>query len=187
MSSRILQIALLGNPVLRTRADEVHDFEDSAFQELLDDMLATLLDSDGVGLAAPQVYQPIRAFVMRSRKGLRFPNAPEMAPFEVVNPEVIWVSEGTCAAWEGCLSMPGYRATIARPERISARWRDRHGAVRTAELNDLAARVFLHELDHLNGKMLVERLGSLSELVSEKEMLRRCATEGSITGTKVSN
>ena len=169
---RLLQIALLGHPILRARAAEVDDPSTTEIQSFIDDLLATMIESDAVGLAAPQVYRSVRVFVMRSRKGKRFPNAPEVPPFAAINPEVISQSNETDRGWEGCFSMPGYRAMIERPVSIVARWQDRQGEVAEQELQDLAARVFLHELDHLDGKMFLERMDSISELVSEKEMLR---------------
>lgn len=174
MNGRILAIATLGHPVLRERGTKIDDPGNPRVQELLDDMCATMLDAYGVGLAAPQVYQSLRVFVMRSRKGVRFPNAPEMPPFVVINPEVLWESEETCSAWEGCLSMPGYRGMVTRPEKIRAQWQDRDGKTVSLGLYDLAARVFLHELDHLDGKMFLERMDSIGDLYSEKEMLRAC-------------
>jgi peptide deformylase len=146
---RLLQIALLGNPVLHTRAAEVNNPMDSDIQALIDDLFATMTDSDAVGLAAPQVYRSVRLFVMSSRKGVRFPNAPEITPFEVINPEVLSQSTESVSAWEACFSIPGYRAKIVRPHRIRARWIDRDGKMHEQELEDLAARMFLHELDHL--------------------------------------
>ena len=170
---RLLQIALLGNPVLHTQAVEVSDPKEGDIQSLVDDLLATMIETDAVGLAAPQVYRSVRIFVMCSRKGKRFPDAPEIAPFAVINPEVIFQSEETTRAGEGCFSMPGYRAMITRPAVIKAHWLDRNGDPVEQELHDLAARVFLHELDHLNGKMFIERLDSLHDLISAQELQRR--------------
>lgn len=174
---RLLQIALLGNPVLHTRASEVPDPKCHEIQSLIDDMIATMIEVDGVGVAAPQVYRSVRVFVMRSRKGPRFPDAPEISPFAVINPQVIYQSDMIIRGWESCFSMPGYRAMISRPRSIVARWQDQNGQFRDHELQDLAARVFLHELDHLDGKMFLDRMNSISDLVSEKEMLRHCMSE----------
>jgi peptide deformylase len=171
---RLLQIAMLGNPVLCARAQEVEDISRIEIQALIDDLCATMIESDAVGLAAPQVYRSVRVFVMCSRKGVRYPDAPEIPPFEVINPEVISQSDETVRGWEGCFSMPGYRAKILRPVSIVARWQDRKGESVQRELHGLAARVFLHELDHLDGKMFLERMDSVRDLVSEKEMLRLC-------------
>jgi peptide deformylase len=108
-------------------------------------------DADYVGLAAPQVYRSVRVFVMCSRKGARYPNASEIPAFEVINPEVVSQSGESLRGWEGCVSIPGYRAMIVRPATITARWQNRGGKRVERELHDLAARVFLHELDHLDG------------------------------------
>jgi peptide deformylase len=163
MNGRILAIATLGHPVLRERGTKIDDPGNPRVQELLDDMCATMLDAYGVGLAAPQVYQSLRVFVMRSRKGVRFPNAPEMPPFVVINPEVLWESEETCSAWEGCLSMPDFRAMTARPEKIHAQWQTLEGKTVELELHDLAARAFRHELDHSHFTMFLEPMDSIGD------------------------
>ena len=165
-----LPIALLGHPVLRTRAKEVLDPSAPDVQSLVDDLFSEMIETNTVGLASPQMYQSVRVFVMRSRKGIRFPNAPEIPPFEVINPEVVFESSDFVKGWEGCASMPGYRAMIRRPQIISARWTDHNGRSVEQQLNDLAARVFLHELDHLDGIMFIDRMDSIKDLVSEKEM-----------------
>lgn len=176
--SRILQVALLGNPVLRECADTVSDLSDRSIQVLIDDLFATMSEVSAVGLAAPQVYVSVRIFVMRSRKGPLFPNAPDVPPMEVINPEVLSQSEVQDQAWESCYSMPGYKALITRPFKIFARWQNRQGEVVERELNDLAARVFLHELDHLDGKMFLDRMDSLSDLYADREMTRIREGEG---------
>lgn len=176
--SRILQVALIGNQILRERASEVSDLADPQIQILIDDLFATMSEVSAVGLAAPQVYQSVRVFVMRSRKGPLFPNAPDIPPMEAINPEVLSESEESDRAWESCYSMPGYKALITRPSTILARWQNRHGEVIDRELHDLAARVFLHELDHLDGKMYLYRMNSISDLYADREMTR--AREGEV-------
>lgn len=170
--SQILPIALLGNPVLRAQALEVPDPQDSKIQTLIEDLLATMLQLDAVGLAAPQVSASVRVFVMRSRKSVRYPNAPDIAPMAVINPRVISASEKTSRVAEACYSIPGFRAMIRRPVAIKASWLDREGKVVEAELCDLAARVFLHELDHLDGIMFLERLESMLDLAAAEEVDR---------------
>lgn len=176
--SSILKIALIGNPILRERASIIDDVSAPRLQLLIDDLFATMSKVDSVGLAAPQVYQSLRVFVMQSRKGELFPNAPDIQPMEVINPEVLSESEESDRAWESCYSMPGYKALITRPSTILARWQNRHGEVIDRELHDLAARVFLHELDHLDGKMYLDRMNSISDLYADREMTR--AREGEV-------
>ncbi|TAG11140.1 MAG: peptide deformylase [Verrucomicrobia bacterium] len=169
--SRILQVALIGNPILRERAPEVPNPEDPRIQILINDLLATMGGVNGVGLAAPQVNESVRLFVMQSRKGELFPNAPDVPPMEVINPEVLSESEELDRAWESCYSMPGYKALITRPAKILARWQNRYGELIESELRDLAARVFLHELDHLDGKMFLDRMDSISDLHAKMELV----------------
>lgn len=169
--SRILQVALIGNPVLREHASEVSDPTDPQIQILIDDLFATMSEVNAVGLAAPQVHQSLRVFVMQSRKGELFPNAPDIPPIEVMNPEVLSESEENDRAWESCYSMPGYKALITRSSTILARWQNRRGEVIERELHDLAARVFLHELDHLDGKMFLDRMDSISDLHAKMEVI----------------
>ena len=169
---RLLQIALLGHPCLRERSTEVSDPTDCVVQELIDDLIATMLHLGAVGLAAPQVDSSLRLFVMRSKKSVNYPIAPELDPFEVINPEVLRASDESERGFESCYSFPGYVAMVRRPKIITARWSDRSGKRIERELAGLAARVFLHELDHLNGVMYFSRLDSLNDLVAREEMHR---------------
>lgn len=173
--SEILPIALLGDPVLRKRSDELTFPLDKGIQQLIDSLLATMIELDAVGMAAPQAKQPFRIFVMLSRKGKLYPNAPEISPMEVVNPEILSQSDEKCRGWESCYSMPGYHALITRPVEIRARWKDRHGNSIEHEFHDLAARVFLHEYDHLEGKMFLERMDSISDLCAKEDIKEFCS------------
>jgi peptide deformylase len=166
---KVLDITLLGDPCLLVRSEPILDVKNADIQELIDDLIETMLHSGAVGLAAPQVSRGQRVFVMQSRPSERYPNAPEIAPFGLINPELISVDAQTVAGWEGCYSMPGYGAVVRRPSSIVGRWLDRNGQAVERELSGLQARVFLHELDHLDGIMFFERLDSIRELVSVKE------------------
>lgn len=168
----ILSIRLLGDPVLRTRSSELTYPLDEHCQQLIDNLLATMIGLDAVGMSAPQANQSVRIFVMLSRKGKLYPNAPEIAPMEVINPEILSQSDEKCRGWESCYSMPGYTSLITRPITIRARWKDRHGKTIEQDLHDLAARVFLHELDHLDGIMFLERMDSISDLCAKEEIRR---------------
>jgi len=131
-----------------------------------------MFEQNLVGLAAPQIGVSLRVFVMQSRKGPRYPNAPEIPPITVINPEVISREETLLRGIEGCGSIPGFRGLVSRPASIQARWLDLEGARVEMELTDLAARVFLHELDHLDGILFLDRLASLDDLVIEAELDR---------------
>src|SRR5271157_4681765 len=97
------QIAQLGHPVLRTLAAAVERHDSVEVQTLIDDMLATLREADGVGIAAPQVYEPVALFIVASRPSPRHPDAPTMEPEVVMNPEILERSEDMIKGWEGCL------------------------------------------------------------------------------------
>lgn len=167
------QIAQLGQPVLRGIAGKITDPADPAVQALIDDMLVTVADADGVGIAAPQVYEPLSLFIVASRPNPRYPDAPEMEPTAMINPEIIWVSDEKEKGWEGCLSIPGLRGPVPRHRRIGVRYLTRKGEVREEEYADFLARVFQHEFDHVRGVVFVDRVENTRELITEKEYIRR--------------
>src|SRR4051794_1381992 len=103
------QIAQLGHPVLRTEAKPVAIPAPEAIRSLVADMRETLREAEGVGIAAPQVYEPWRLFIVASRPNPRYPDAPLMEPEVVINPEILERSEELVKGWEGCLSIPGIR------------------------------------------------------------------------------
>lgn len=161
-----LEIVLLGHPLLRDTASPVEDVEDSRFQELIDNMIATMQSAGGVGLAAPQVGESLRLFVMQSRPSERYPEAPEMPPTAVINPRIVDQADEVAVDWEGCLSMPGYKGIVPRPTWVKAAWVGRDGEPVEMKLQSLPARVFFHELDHLDGVMYLERMESSLDLIS---------------------
>ena len=169
----IRQIAQLGQPVLREVARQVAHPKDSAVQALIDDMLATVADANGVGIAAPQVFESLSLFIVASRPTARYPGAPEMEPLAMINPEIFWASEEKEKGWEGCLSIPGIRGVVPRHRRIGVRYLTRTGELREEEYADFLARVFQHEFDHVQGMLFIDRVESTLELMTEKEYLRR--------------
>lgn len=166
------QIAQLGQPVLREVARKIDDPRAPAIQALINDMLATVADADGVGIAAPQVYEPLSLFIVASRPGPRYPYALQMEPTAMINPEILWVSEDTMKGWEGCLSIPGLRGLVPRHTRLGVRYLDRQGEVQEEEYSDFPARIFQHEFDHIQGIVFIDRIESTCDLVTEKEYLR---------------
>src|SRR3990167_10998645 len=101
--SKLLQIAELGRDPIGKKAKEVTNVKSKDIQELIDNMIATCKELNGVGIAAPQVYQSLRLFIVASQPNLRYPNAPKMKPLAVVNPKIISVSKQKKKDWEGCL------------------------------------------------------------------------------------
>ena len=166
------QIAQLGQPVLREVAGRIADPCDPAVQALIDDMLVTVEDANGVGIAAPQVFETLSLFIVASHPNPRYPQAPEMEPTAVINPELLWVSDEKEPGWEGCLSIPGLRGLVPRHRRIGVRYLTRTGELREEEYGDFLARVFQHEFDHVQGMVFIDRVESTRELVTEKEYLR---------------
>jgi peptide deformylase len=169
------QIAQLGNPILRAPAALVpFPLTDDA-RRLIDDMLETLRDADGVGLAAPQVDQPLQIMIVASRPNPRYPDAVEMEPVVVVNPEILERSTELVRGWEGCLSIPGLRGEVSRHKRIVARYQDVEGDHVVRAFHDFVARIFQHEDDHLRGIVFLDRLEAGHQLATEREYQKRFA------------
>jgi len=166
------QIAELGQPVLRRVAEKITDPADPAIQALIDDLLATVVEVDGVGIAAPQVFAPLALFIVASRPNRRYPHAPAMEPAVMINPEIIWKSDETDKGWEGCLSIPGLRGLVPRQRRIGVRYLNREGELREEEYDGFLARVFQHEFDHVQGMVFIDRVENTLELMTEKEYVR---------------
>ncbi len=171
--SRILDLALPGHPDLRVVAEPVQDVCATPVQNLVSDLIATMLHHQAVGLAAPQVMLRQRVFVMQSKPSPRHPGAPELAPFALINPELVAADDSTVLGWEGCGSMPGYFGVVRRSIAISCRWVAADGSTVQSEMRGLPARIFLHELDHLDGIMFIDRLESVRHLVCAQERDRR--------------
>lgn len=168
----LLQVAQLGNPVLRETSSEIKDFQDSKLQDLIDSLLETVIDVNGVGIAAPQVYEPIRLFIVASHPNPRYPNAPEMEPTPMLNPKIISFSNVTEDGWEGCLSIPGIRGLVPRYKKIKVEYFDRSGKKHEKEFEDFVARIFQHELDHLDGIVFLDRIKDNRNIITDKEYLK---------------
>lgn len=165
------QIAQLGHPVLREPTKKISDATDAAVQSLIEDMLVTVAEANGVGIAAPQVYQSLALFIVAARPNPRYPKAPEMKPVAMINPEILWSSEEMELGWEGCLSIPGIRGLVPRHRGIRVRYLTRSGELREEDYEGFVARVFQHEFDHINGIVFLDRTDSRN-LVTDKEYLR---------------
>ncbi len=168
-----LAISQLGDPVLRQVAQPVYNVHDSNIQTLIDQLLVMLTESNGVGIAAPQVAVPYRLIVVASRPNARYPHAPLMEPTVMINPQLLNHSDEVVQDWEGCLSVPGIRGLIPRYRSIEVEYVSREGRLVRQELNDFVARIFQHELDHLNGLVFLDRLESVQDLITDQEYLTR--------------
>lgn len=164
----LLQVAQLGNPILRQKAKKVVDVGSSEVQELIGNMIETCMDVDGVGIAAPQVYQPFRVFIVASHPNPRYPKAPEMEPTAMINPKMVSKSKETEKDWEGCLSVPGIRGLVPRHKSIEVEYTDLKNKKVRRKFSGFVARVFQHEYDHIEGVMFVDRADS-RDLISDKE------------------
>ncbi len=141
-------IRVIGDPVLRQKARQVNDI-DGALVRLVDDMIETMYEAPGIGLAAPQVGVQKRLFVWDMGEG----------PRVIVNPEIV-ECDGEWLYDEGCLSVPGLTWEIVRPKTVHLVGRDLDGNEMSLEVDELEARLFQHEIDHLDGTLLIERLDS---------------------------
>ncbi|MBB1268597.1 peptide deformylase [Shewanella sp. SR44-3] len=156
-ASQILPIALTGESILNRVALKVSQF-DASLAQLAEDMLATMMEAKGVGIAAGQVHSPLALFIMASRPNERYPDAPLTASRVIINPQILSYSSQTQAGIEGCLSIPGCRVSIVRAQHIETRFQNLKGEFIEQSFSDFEARIFQHEFDHLNGITLIERL-----------------------------
>ena len=165
----ILKVARMGHPVLRQRARPLAPSEimEPATQRLIDDMLETMREYQGIGLAAPQVYQSLRLFVA----GVDDPEGP-LPPVVMINPEITPIGREIEEDWEGCLSIPDIRGRVPRPDEIRIRALDRHGRELAMTASGYAARVIQHETDHLDGVLFFDRMTSFESLTFLEEYSR---------------
>ncbi len=168
----LLEVIELGNPILRQRSQFVQDVQSEHIQTLVENLLITVKETNGVGIAAPQVAQPDRLFIVASRPNLRYPSAPTMEPTAMINPSILAHSDEMIKGWEGCLSIPGIRGEVPRYRAIEVAYTGRDGNLYKQELTDFVARIFQHELDHLDGIVFVDRIDSTQDLITEREYQR---------------
>ncbi len=164
-----LTIHQLGNPALREVAQPIANVHDREIQQLIDEMLLTLKESKGVGLAAPQVGRSLQLIIVASHPNERYPNAPQMEATAMINPKIISYCPETEKGWEGCLSVPMIRGLVPRYREIEVEYLDRQGDRQVVKLTDFVARIFQHEYDHLEGKVFLDRVDTNLDLVTESE------------------
>ena len=168
-----LPIAQLGNPVLRQQAQIVDNIRDERLQQLIDQLIASVLAANGVGIAAPQVSESYRLFIVASRPNPRYPHAPLMEPTAMINPRIIAYSPEVIQGWEGCLSIPGIRGLVPRYQAVEVEYTSRDGQLHRQELTDFVARIFQHEHDHLDSIVFLDRVESMQDLMTEQEYQQR--------------
>jgi peptide deformylase len=170
----ILKTSKLGNPMLRQTAKEVSltELKSPAVQKLIDDMIETMHEYDGVGLAAPQIHESRQIAVIEVAHSHRYPEAPQIPLLVLVNPVFLHQSEDRQEGWEGCLSVQGFRGRVPRSTTVKVRFFDRQGKEQLLETDGFLAVVIQHELDHLAGKVFLDRMTDLSTLTHLKEYER---------------
>lgn len=164
----LLPIAKLGNPVLRLVAQPVDpaEIKGRAFQQLIDDLFETMHDAEGIGLAAPQVSRSQQLVVMACEGDGGFPDTV------LINPTILYYGPHQVENWEGCLSVDGLRGKVARPSMVRVQALDRDGARLDFDATGLFAVCIQHEMDHLIGKVFLDRMTDLSTLTQLDEFDR---------------
>ncbi len=166
----ILKVARMGHPVLRQPARLIvpKELKTVSLQKLIDDMIETMDEYTGVGLAAPQVHESLRLFVAYLDPDGRGGGDP----IAIINPEIAVIGPQVIEGWEGCLSIPDIRGRVARAAEIKVSALDRHGKRIEINAKDFLARVIQHETDHLDGVLFFDRMRSLASLTYMEEFSR---------------
>lgn len=171
----ILKVARMGHPVLREKARELTPAEirSPEIQGLIEDMIETMHEYGGIGIAAPQVHRPLQLALVELDEDNERYSGHEGQPLGVyINPKITVLDAKEQAFWEGCLSVPELRGLVHRPRKIRVDFLDREGKARSIEAEDFLATVFQHELDHLAGKLFVDRVLDTTKLAFLTEYQR---------------
>lgn len=164
----ILKIATLGHPVLRevARPVTVDQLRSPELQAFVDDLVETMFDANGAGLAANQVYRPVQICAICVKNNPRYPYKPNYPLTVLVNPVLTLLGEDTFLNYEGCLSVPNLRGEVRRSAHVHVRALDREGKELDFEVRGLTAGTFQHEVDHLDGKVFVDRVENTHSLAT---------------------
>lgn len=167
----ILKVARMGHPVLRqtARALDRAEIAHPLVQKLIDDMIETMVEYHGVGLAAPQVHEGVRIFVAALDSG---DPEGESEPIALINPEVTLIGSDTAEDWEGCLSIPDIRGKVPRAREVRVRAFNRKGERIEVKASNFSARIIQHENDHLDGVLFFDRMKSFDSLTFLDEYSR---------------
>jgi peptide deformylase len=170
----ILKVTRLGHPVLRKVAETVSqsELQSPALQKFIDDMIETMKEYDGVGLAADQVHESKQIAVLEVADNPRYPEKPQVPLTVLVNPTITPLSKDIEEDWEGCLSIPDLRGMVPRYKNVRVQALDRQGKEIDFVANEFHARVIQHEFDHLNGKVYLDRMRDFSTLTFLQEFAR---------------
>ena len=176
----VRKIIRMGHPTLRKVARELtaRELGSPEIRRLIDDMIDTLADSGGIGLAAPQVDESLRLAIIEIPGGpSRYGEIPSMPLTVFANPRIEVVEPAAAGYWEGCLSVPGLRGYVERPQFVRVTYQDLRGAKHVLELKGFLATVFQHEFDHLDGMLYIDRMTDPTKLMFEEEYLRYLSTD----------
>ncbi|HLN84827.1 MAG TPA: peptide deformylase [Candidatus Limnocylindrales bacterium] len=170
----ILKVTRLGHPVLRKVTEEisVKQLKTPAMQKFIDDMIETMKEYDGVGLAADQVFTSRQVAVLEVADNPRYPNKGKVPLTVLVNAKITPLSDKMEDDWEGCLSIPDLRGRVPRYQSIRVQALDRHGKKLDFVAENFHARVIQHEYDHLNGKVYLDRMRDFTTLTFLQEFAR---------------
>ncbi|HXZ68027.1 MAG TPA: peptide deformylase [Alphaproteobacteria bacterium] len=173
----IRKIARMGHPVLRGIAEPVEDPRDPEIQRLIQDMIETMIDADGAGLAAPQVYVPLRLVIFQAPPSRATGQLSEEESFDhtapltvLMNPIIEVLDETRSKGFEGCLSVPGLRGLVTRADHIRYHGIDQNGEPIERVARGFHARVVQHEVDHLCGTLYPQRMDDITELLFDSEV-----------------
>jgi peptide deformylase len=175
----ILKIARMGHPMLRAKARPVekNELKSPVIQKLIDDMIGTMIEYHGVGLAAPQVHEGLRIFVAAVDPAGDGDEDGDAKPLAFINPVITIVGGDIVEDWEGCLSVPDIRGRVPRAREIRVHGLDRKGDRIEVSAHDFTARVIQHETDHLDGLLFFDRMRSFGSLTFLDEFSRYWAKD----------
>lgn len=170
----ILKVSRLGHPVLRTSSQPVPKdaITTPQMQRFIDDMVETMHEYDGVGLAAPQVHVSAQMAVIEVTHNRRYPGESAIPLTVLINPKILSMSKKTLQDWEGCLSVDGLRGKVPRGESLEVEAYNRKGEKVRFQAHGFFARVIQHECDHLVGKVFLDRMPTLATLTHLNEFVR---------------
>ncbi|MBI5814911.1 MAG: peptide deformylase [Nitrospinae bacterium] len=170
----ILKVAQLGNPILRKKAEPVPEeiVKADDVQLLIDSMIDTMREYNGAGLAGPQVHEPAQIIVVEAEGNPRYKNSPSVPLTVVINPKITSFSTEMDEGWEGCLSVADLWGLVRRARNVVVTGLDRHGEPLTIHAEGFFAKALQHEIDHLHGKVFLDRMNDLKSLSFGKEYAR---------------
>jgi len=166
----VITVLKMGDPRLQLQAEKISDFESDSLRDNIADMIDTMRQYHGVGLAAPQIGIAKQIIILEVDNNPRYPDADTIELEILINPKIIQFSQQKDLAWEGCLSLPGMRGKVERSREITYQANTETGQSYTATAQGFHARVIQHEIDHLNGILYPQRLTTLNEFGFEDSL-----------------